>query len=51
MIKIKERVEGGMRMLDWEKVKNDKALLKRVEELVESVCDTFHDFPQDICDE
>lgn len=38
-------------MLDWGKVKNDKVLLKRVEELVESVCDTFHDFPQDICDE
>ena len=38
-------------MLDWNKVKQDKELLKRVEALVESVCDTFYDFPQDVCDE
>lgn len=38
-------------MLDWNKVKQDKELLKRVEALVESVSDTFYDFPQDVCDE
>ena len=38
-------------MLDWNKVKQDKELIKRVETLVESVCDTFYDFPQDVCDE
>lgn len=38
-------------MLDWNEVKQDKELLKRVESLVESVCDTFFDFPQDVCDE
>ena len=29
----------------------DKELLSRVEELVDEVADTFHDFPSEICDE
>ena len=38
-------------MLDWEEVVQNKELLTKVEELVEKVTYTFHDFPQDICDE
>lgn len=38
-------------MLDWEKVVQNKELLSRVEELVDKVSYTFHDFPQEICDE
>lgn len=38
-------------MLDWDKVVQNKELLSKVEELVGRVADTFHDFPQDICDE
>ena len=38
-------------MLDWDKVVHNKEILSKVEELVGRVADTFHDFPQDICDE
>lgn len=38
-------------MMDWEKVVQNKELLSRVEELIDAVADTFHDFPQEICDE
>ncbi len=38
-------------MLDWNKVKKDKALLEKVEELVNDVAHTYHDFPDDIRDE
>lgn len=38
-------------MLDWEKVVQNKELLSKVEKLVNEVADTFHDFPQEICDE
>ncbi len=38
-------------MLDWEKVVQNKELLSKVEELVNEVADTFHDFPQEICKE
>lgn len=38
-------------MLEWEKVVQNKELLLRVEELVDKVGDTFHDFPQEVCDE
>ena len=38
-------------MLDWKNVVKNRELLSRVEELVEKVTYTFHDFPQEICDE
>lgn len=38
-------------MLDWEMVVQNKELLSKVEKLVDKVVDTFHDFPQEICDE
>lgn len=38
-------------MMNWEKVVQNKELLSRVEELIDEVADTFHDFPQEICDE
>lgn len=38
-------------MLNWEEVKENTELLKRVEELVESVCNINYDFPQEVCDE
>lgn len=38
-------------MLDWEEVVQNKELLSKVEELVKKVSYTFHDFPQEICEE
>ena len=38
-------------MLNWEEVVQNKELLSKVEELVEKVSYTFHNFPQEICDE
>lgn len=38
-------------MLVWEEVVQNKELLSRVEELIGEVTNTFHDFPQEICDE
>lgn len=38
-------------MLDWDKVKNDRALLKRAEKIVNKVSHVHYDFPEDICDE
>ncbi len=38
-------------MLDWDKVKKDKALLKKVEKIVDDVAEIYYDFPDDICDE
>ncbi len=37
-------------MLDWNKVKKNKVLLETVEELVDEVSHTYHDFPDDIRD-
>ena len=38
-------------MLDWNKVKNDKTLLKKVEKMVDDVSLIHYDFPDDIRDE
>lgn len=38
-------------MLDWNKVKKDKALLEKVEDIVDDVSETYYDFPDDIRDE
>ncbi len=38
-------------MLDWNKVKNDKTLLKKVEKMVDDASLIHYDFPDDIRDE
>lgn len=38
-------------MLDWNSVKDNKELIKQVENLVEEVCEIYFDFPEDVCEQ